>query len=260
MTARLTVVGCGTVVPEPDRACSAYHLEMGEVRLLMDCGPGAVQAMARLGLEWDRLTHLAITHFHPDHIGALGGLFFSLRHGLSAPRSRPLTVVGPPGTAGLFARLAAAFGEFMRTPGFPVGVREVEPGDELALGGEVRLAAHKTPHTAESLAFRIDGPEGSVGYSGDTGATETLGPFFAGVDVLVCECSLRDDEVGDNHLSPLRVARIAAAAAPGTLVLTHVYPHFRLAEDVPARVAESGYGGRTVVAEEGLAFDLGSGP
>jgi len=252
----LVVVGCGTVVPEGDRGSACFYASLDGSRLLMDCGPGALQALARLGLPWGSLTDIALTHFHTDHIGALPGLFFALKHGLDRPRAEPLDVWGPPGTARLFDALAAAFGGFVLDPGFEVRVREIVPGEERALAGGALLSVHDTPHTVESVALRIEAPDGAAfGYTGDTGPSDALGAFMRGVDALVCECSLRDHEVGDNHLSPRSAARIADAATPGMLVVTHIYPHVRAAVDVAGLLHDAGFGGEIRIAREGLRIE-----
>ena len=256
---RLVVVGSGTVVPEGDRGGSCYFVEWGSGCALLDCGPGAVQSLARLGLPWDELTDLVLTHFHGDHVGALPGLFFSLKHGTRAARaSRPLTVWGPTGTRRLFEGLAGVLGAYLLDPGFPVHVREVRPGEEATLAGGAALRVHATPHTEESQAVRLSAGEWSLGYTGDTGPSRALGTFMAGVSVLVCECSLLDDEVGENHLSPARVAEIARLSRPGRLILTHVYPHVRAAHDVPTLVRAAGYAeGEIRMARDGLEVSLG---
>ncbi len=254
---RLVVVGSGTVVPEADRGGSCYWLEAGETRALLDCGPGVVQGLARWGLPWHRITDLVLTHFHADHVGGIPGLFFALKHGL-LPESREagLTVRGPSGTRRLFERLADALGDYLLDPGYPLRIEELGPGEAGELSDGLLLRAHRTPHTEESQAVRIDGAV-SVGYTGDTGPSETLGPFMEGVELLVCECSLRDREVGDNHLSPSRVARIAGDARPDRLLLTHVYPHLRRL-DVAAMVREAGYDGAIELARDGLEIRLGT--
>lgn len=258
----LVVVGCGTVVPEADRASSSYWVSSpgtgsrARTRVLFDCGPGALQALARLGLPWGKITDLAITHFHADHVGALPGLFFALRHGLAQPRRRPLTVWGPEGTRGFFEKLAGAYGDFVLNPGFSVLIEELAPGEARGLNGGPRLEAHKTPHTGESVAWRLEGGAFSFGYTGDTGPCRELGSFMRGVRALVCECSLHESQATDNHLSPARVAELAAAACPRLLVLTHIYPHFRRGHDVSRLVADAGYAGDTCIATEGLRVSL----
>jgi ribonuclease BN (tRNA processing enzyme) len=214
--------------------------------------------MARLGIPWDRLTHLFLTHFHSDHVGALPGLFFAFRHGIHPPRtSSPLEVWGPVGTRALFAGLASALGDFLLDPGFPVSIQEMVPDGRVA-AGDVVVTCKDVPHTPESLALRIESGSGgpALAYTGDTGPDESLADFCRDVDLLVAECSLPDDLVGDNHLSPSRVARLAREAGARRLVATHVYPQFRLASDVGALIAAAGYGGPVELASEGLTIDL----
>src|SRR5690606_41489938 len=76
------------------------------------------------------------------------------------------------------------------------------------------------------------------------------GEFFRDVDVLIIECSLPDELAMDAHLTPGRVARIAADAAPRHLVLTHVSPQLEVRE-VPARLAAAGRWGGAVGAADG---------
>ncbi len=254
---RLTVVGCGTVIPEPDRACSSYYLEHGATRILIDCGPGAVQALARLAVPWQGLTHLCISHFHADHIGALPGLFFALRHGVQPPRTgAPLEVFGPAGTRALFRGLAEALGDFMHDPGFPVTVTDLAPGAEAA-AGEIVVSVRSVPHTPESMALRFEADGWRLVYTGDTGPDEGLIEFARAAHLLIAECSLPDSLVGDNHLSPSRVARLARRSGAARLLATHVYPQFRAAADVIGLIGDAGFSGPAELAFEGLEIGVG---
>jgi ribonuclease BN (tRNA processing enzyme) len=251
----LTCIGTGTAAPEANHVCSGYLLQGHGVRVLFDCGNGVVHNMARLGIAWADLTHLALTHFHNDHIGDVPFLFFAWKHGLRPARSEPVVVIGPHGTKTLIERLARIFGTHVTDPGFEVNVEELRSGDELRLNGTVRVRAGKTKHTEESLAYRVEAESASFCYTGDTGPDGDVGIFAQGADVLLMECSVPDDEAMETHLSPSGVADMARIALPKRLLLTHVYPQLDRAV-LPRLVQEAGWPGAVAVASDGEGFEI----
>src|SRR5689334_24696392 len=129
---RLTTVGTGTAAPWAGRVQSSQLVDTGSVRLLMDCGSGVATRLADLRIEWQTITHLAITHFHADHIVDLPTLLYAWRYGQLPPRSAPLDMFGTAGTLRLMSQFAAIFGDGLLALGFPISVRELAPGDHLA--------------------------------------------------------------------------------------------------------------------------------
>jgi ribonuclease BN (tRNA processing enzyme) len=250
---RVTVVGSGTAVPDAERVCSGYLLETGSIRLLLDCGPGVVHHLARLGLPWQQITHLALTHFHNDHIGDVPMLFFALRHGMPPGRTQPLKVFGPRGTRALLEGMAAIFGDHIADPGFPVEVLEVQEDEPVGLDETVRITPQRTPHTAVSVAYRIDTPAGAIGYTGDTGYSEEVASFLQSCEILISECSLPDGTEVETHLTPSKLAGMAMIARPRQLVVTHMYPSLE-PTTVPARLAQAGWKGQSVLAFDGLTL------
>lgn len=255
---RLTVLGSGTLLPDADRHSAAHLLEWGGARLLLDCGAGSLHGFARHRVAWQRITHVALSHFHTDHVGDLAPLLFALRHAVRPPREEPLTLLGPPGLDDFVRALAGAHGDWVMSPGFEVRTVELTGERWEDPGGEVALAFHPTPHTDASLAFRIATSDGDAGYTGDTGPSDEVAAFFAGVDVLVAECSLPDPPELDTHLTPSGVAEMARSADPGLLVLTHVYPPL-IPGDVPRLVEEAGWHGRSVLGRDGLVVEVEEG-
>jgi ribonuclease BN (tRNA processing enzyme) len=251
----LTVVGSGTAAPDPQRVGSGFFLRVGTSRLLLDCGPGVVHHMARFELPWTELTHLCLTHFHTDHIADVAVLFFALKYGQPEPRTQPLTVFGPTGTKRLFRRLAGAYGDYMKEPGFPVEIIELKAGRRLALNDVAHISATPTPHTEESVAFRIDGPQSSLGYTGDTDQDVDVGSFLQAVDLLITECSMPDELGMNGHLTPARVAAFARVALPRRILVTHIYPQLPRA-DVIELVQKAGWDGEMVLAEDGLVLNV----
>jgi ribonuclease BN (tRNA processing enzyme) len=248
----LTVVGSGTAVPSPQHVGACLYVDAPPVHMLLDCGPGATHHMARHGVPWQRITHLALTHFHNDHIGDVPALLFALKHGLRERRQAPLNVIGPPGVAALLDRLADAFGDHVRDPGFPLHVLELAGSERM---GALTLHGVSTPHTHASLGYRLATAGATLGYTGDTGPSDEVAMFFAGVDLLVAECSLPDAEAMPTHLTPTGVARLAAAARPGALVVTHVYPQLDR-ERLPQLIAGAGWRGPVHVARDGLRLPV----
>ena len=171
---RLTTIGTGTVSLTPRRACAGHLVEAGEVRLLMDCCSGVVHRMSELALDWWGITHLALTHFHADHIGDLPTLVFAWKYARRPGRTAALTGVGPPGTCALLDRLAAAFGTWLTDPGFALHIVELPPGEPLALGDGATLSSRAVPHTPESVAYSIERDRRRVVYTGDVSLEPAL--------------------------------------------------------------------------------------
>jgi ribonuclease BN (tRNA processing enzyme) len=220
----------------------------------MDCGSGVVHRMAQLGLDWAAVTHLALTHFDADHVSDVATFFVALRWGQLPPRAEPLDVIGPPGTQALLERLAAALWDKLLTPGFEVRVHELAPGGDFDLGDGVWLAAHKVPHTVESVAYSVERRGARVVYTGDTSYDESLARWAAGCQLLLCECSLPANMAVASHMTPEACGRLAALASPAHLALTHFYPPVERV-DVAAAVALA-YGGPMTLAHDGWTYEI----
>lgn len=256
---KLWILGSGTLFPDADRGSPGYWVECGSARILMDCGSGVVRTLARLGREWQLVTHLFLSHFHTDHVADLAPLLFSLKHGTDGSRSAPLTILGPPGLVDHVDALARAHGDFLYDPGFPVRLVELSVGDPWApAGGGFRLETFPTIHTEVSMAFRLETEDGVLGYTGDTGPDPALGRFMSGCDLLIAECSNPDGIGSGTHLTPTTLGEMAALARPELLVTVHAFPPLH-PEAVPALLTRAGYAGRVLAATDGLALTISSG-
>jgi len=251
----LVTVGTGTVAPSAQRTAACNWVNHGELRILLDCGAGALHRLAEFGLPWQQITHVVLTHFHPDHFGELPMLVFALRHTAEPPRKDPLVILGPAGTVRLVKALAQGFGPWLLDPGFPIAVLDVRDGEPFPLNAEVSLETCRVPHTPESVAVSISAPEGRLVYTGDTGPSPELAHWATGCDLLLAECSLPESLAIDIHLTPAQAGDLARQAATRRLVLTHFYPPVETSD--PARVAAQQFKGPIVAARDGDRFTIG---
>src|SRR5439155_7769078 len=108
--------------------------------------------LAEFGLPWQQVTHVILTHFHPDHWGELPMLVYALKYTTEPPRTEPFVSLGPPGVVQLLRRLAEGYGEWLLDPGFPIGILDVRDGVRFPLNADVSLDTFPVPHTDESVA------------------------------------------------------------------------------------------------------------
>ncbi|HSJ73314.1 MAG TPA: ribonuclease Z [Miltoncostaeaceae bacterium] len=143
-------LGTGARWPTPERGAAATLIARGAEHLLFDCGEGTQLQMMRSTAGLGRLTAIALTHLHGDHVLGLPGLLATLGDG----RRAPLRILGPPGTAALVGGVRPLVGDLE----FPLEIREMDPGDAELLDG-YRLVAAAGRHRVPSLAWCLQEDE-----------------------------------------------------------------------------------------------------
>lgn len=253
----LVTVGTGTVAPSARRTCPSHFVTREDLRLLLDCGSGTLHRLAEFGLPWQQVTHVILTHFHPDHWSELPMLVYALKYTAQPPRTEPFVILGPPGVVQLLRTLAEGYGSWLLDPGFPIGILDVRDGEPFPLNADVSLETFPVPHTDESVALSLVAPEGRLVYTGDTGPSSELARWATGCDLLLAECSLPESMAMDNHLTPERAGDLAKEAGAKRLVLTHFYPPVETSD--PAKLAGKRFGGPVTAAQDGDRFTIGDG-
>jgi ribonuclease BN (tRNA processing enzyme) len=110
----------------------------------------------------------------------------------------------------------------------PVELLPLPPKAQLADGAT--LTHFPLKHPGGSVGFRVDWPDRSLAYVTDTVASPTADYVdrIRGVDLLVHESYFNDDETEQaeltGHSCLSEVARVAAKAKVGRLVLVHINP------------------------------------
>lgn len=241
---RVVLTGTGVPAPDPERAGAGTFVELDGVRLQVDAGRGTVMRLAGARVALPDIDAVLITHHHSDHLTGLGDLVLSRW----VAGGHVTTVVAPEGAAARFATqiLDAWVDDIdvrIRHVGHdgPPSV-EVVPFDapasptEVWRRGEVTVTAVAVHHepVLPAVAYRIDGPSGSVVVSGDTRVCDEVEQLARGVDVLVHEVRLRSfaeavvgthyADIAEYHADAVDLGASAARAGVERLVLTHFIP------------------------------------
>jgi len=258
-----------------DRCGPSTLVEAGSKSYLFDVGRGALQRLEQIGVSYDNLDAIFLTHLHSDHVVGLPDLW--LIGWLLANRSRPLRIFGPEGTNAMVEHLVQAFAYDIgirisddgRSPeGAQLEVIEVTDGYEWTEDG-VRVRAFLVDHRPiePAFGFRVDHEGRSVALSGDTRYSESLIRNAAGVDMLIHEVADAhlaflqanpDNVVLAHHTLPPDVGRVFSQVTPKLAV----YSHYVLFGDLPlseliARTRTT-YDGPLVLGEDLMTFDIGT--
>ncbi len=253
---RVTVIGSGTCVPSLTRSACAVLMEVESARLLFDVGPGSMRRLLEAGVRVQDLSHLCITHFHPDHTGELAPLIFANKYPDASLRRAPLTVIGGPGFLNFMARLERVYGSWIKLEAGLLKLVEAAPGGRWDYAGEGwTLETIPVRHNPESVAYRLaveNGP--AVVYSGDTDYSENLVALARDADLLICEAARPDEYPVAGHLTPSMAGQMAAEAGARQLLLTHFYPD---CEDVDlAAQCRRRYDGPVLLAHDLMRLDV----
>jgi phosphoribosyl 1,2-cyclic phosphodiesterase len=148
-------------------------VEAGATRLLIDCGFGirdAIARLARIEVEPESIAAIIVTHEHSDHVGGVGA--FAARYGT------PVWL-----TFGTLSAVAERF------EGLPM-VRGFDTHDAFAIDA-IQVLPFPVPHDArEPVQFVCSDGQWRLGVLTDLGvSTVHVEASLSGCDALVLECN-----------------------------------------------------------------------
>jgi ribonuclease BN (tRNA processing enzyme) len=257
----ITPLGTNGFVPTHGRQTMSYLLRRAGVPILLDAGSGLGRllepALAGALEGADRL-RIVLSHYHLDHTIGISYL-------TAVAGGRPVTIwaPAPPLVDGrpeeALERLIGPPLFPLRLAGFPMPV-EVVPygGDTLEVAGAtIRLRRQR--HDGGSVGMVVDG---RLGYLTDCEVEEASVGFAGGVELLIHEVWLTDEQIAagakrHGHSTAEEVARLATACGAGALMPVHHHPARDAAAiaEVAARIA-AGTRVPVVLAEEGREYVL----
>jgi ribonuclease BN (tRNA processing enzyme) len=242
----ITFVGTSDAFGAGGRRQSAILLRGASGAVLLDCGATTGSGLHELGIAFDEIDAILVSHFHGDHFG---GIPLLLLEGLyEENRKRALRIAGPPGVEARVQQLAAAMGHPLDTREwtFTITFEELPAGKQLELG-PVSVRSFETHHSPDATphGFVLETGGARIAYSGDTGWFDALPARVAGADLFICECTYHRTNF-QYHLSHEELVANRSRFDCGRVILTH------LGQEMVDRRATSDF----EVADDGLKIRI----
>jgi ribonuclease BN (tRNA processing enzyme) len=251
----ITILGSGTCVPSLTRSSCALLAQISRENILFDLGPGTMRRLLEAGVGIHDISHVFLSHFHPDHTGELISFLFANKYPDETRRKIPLTICGASGFLYFFEQLKSIYKEWIDLSGRIRLLELKASGSDSRQFENFKVDTCPVNHREESIAYRIISPNGpTMVYSGDTDYSESLIGLAEKAHLFVCECALPDPLKVAGHLTPSLAGKMASAANVKKLVLTHFYPPCDEA-DIAAQCRKT-YQGPLALASDLMTFDL----
>jgi len=225
MSDSLTFLGTSDGLPSSDRHHAALLLRLGGKTVLLDCGEPCSHTLKSMGVDFNSLDAVVVSHTHSDHVGGLPMLLQSM---WLEQRTRLLPIWLP-------RRAIRPLRDWLHTcylfePRFRFRIRwhPIAPGKVLHLG-PVSFAAFRTAHLEETrirfarkfpglgfdaFCFRFEAGRKCIGYSADLGRADDLAPLLSKpIDLLVVELA---------HFHPFDLVELLRERKVKHVAITHM--------------------------------------
>lgn len=234
-----TFIGSGNAFA--DARCWSGFLLNG--RVLFDAPPSALYGLKRAHVPMEQIDTILLSHFHGDHFFGLPFLLLEYRFpgaagGRTPPRTRDLTIVGPPGVEEMVEHLAQLAFPNLLNAGESYRRRyvEIEPGTEAEANG-LRIGAARMNHGSGSLpvalGYRVEVGGHTVAYTGDSAWCDALLEIGRGAEVYVADANYPSGRGLPEHLSLDEIRDLRAQLDERTaMILTHL-GHRETPRDLP---------------------------
>jgi ribonuclease BN (tRNA processing enzyme) len=218
---KVTLLGTGTSVPDPERVQSGILVEAEDTTILIDAGSGVLHRLTQLEFDITELDAVFISHFHIDHCSDFLTLLQSL---WLAGYDKPLQLYAPPNVA--------EWSKGVRDIAFPylreklgLEIQKLKE-DDLVYIGPLTIATCPTTHgTMQTQAFKVEDGGFSFVFSSDTAPCKEVTELATGTDVLIHECHWLDGNLPEGvHTSPSGLSEVVEKANPSRLILNHITP------------------------------------
>jgi ribonuclease Z len=249
---KVIILGSSNAIPSLEHE-NTHMVVVGKERMvLVDCVSNPILRLEKAGLDFNELTDLIVTHFHPDHVSGVPLLLMDM---WLMGRRKPLNVYGLHHTLDRVEDLMGFYGWSEWPDFFPVAFHRL-PLKEMTTVldcPDFRIFASPVHHLLPTigLRFEFNHTRKVMAYSCDTEPCAEVIRLAEGADVLIHEAA----GATRGHSSASQAGDIARQAEAGILYLIH-YPTGKYARGDPPAEAGERYQGQVRLAEDFMTLDF----
>jgi len=243
---KLIILGSSSAIAAENHQ-NAYMVFVGKTRtVLVDSPQNPLLRLLRVGVDYNDITDLVVTHFHPDHVS---GIPLFLMDMWLRGRTNPLAVYGLDHALSRLEDLMDAFTWDKWPNFFPVTFHRIPSKTYAPLlsSSDFDIYANEVQHMIPTLGLRVECKESNkiVAYSCDTEPCNEVVQLARDADILIHEAS----GALMGHTSSQQAAEIASQAGAKELYLIH-YPTGEFWQDGLIEDARKHFDGEVHLAED----------
>jgi ribonuclease Z len=150
MTLEAFILGCGGMMPLPNRFLTSVLLRREGDLFLFDGGEGTQVSLRRLNLRWKKISAIFVSHTHADHVTGIPGL---LMLSSQVDRDDPLYIFGPPRIAEYIETSRRVLDMYIN---YEIIVKEIVSPGVVYSGEGFRVRAFALRHTKPCLGYTLE--------------------------------------------------------------------------------------------------------
>jgi ribonuclease BN (tRNA processing enzyme) len=228
-------------------ATGGVWMNLGDLQILLDPGPGSLVYAIRLGCDPAKLSAIILSHKHLDHSVDVNVMIEAMTEGGWKKRG---TLYAP---ADAFSDGAVIL---PYVQAYPEKVELLEEGKNYSIGDLSFSTPVKHIHQVETYGFVFKTPEHKFSWITDTRAFDSLAGYYR-ADLVVVNVLSQEGRLRVDHLALPDAIEIIKEIKPKMAILTHFgMPMWRSNPWEMEQKISDAAGVRVIAARDGMVFDL----
>ncbi|MDR0569083.1 MAG: ribonuclease Z [Spirochaetaceae bacterium] len=144
------ILGCGGMMPLPNRHLTSVLLRREGELFLFDAGESTQVSLRKLNLRWKKISVIFVSHTHADHVTGIPGI---LMLSAQVDRDDPLYIIGPPRIAEYIETNRRVLDMFIN---YEIIVQEITEPGIVYRGAGFQVRGFPLRHTKPCFGYTLE--------------------------------------------------------------------------------------------------------